>query len=74
MAAPKRPTKQARALLDWEIACERLHMVLTPPRKGATAGLLNLEQAVALAHAALDEIREAFRNDAGSVGSPHRAP
>ena len=49
MAAPKRPLEQARALLNWGIACERLHMVVTPLRNASTAGLLDLDQAIALA-------------------------
>ncbi len=76
MEAHKRHPEQMRAILDWEVACERLRMTLAPPPGASTACLLDFPQAIAIAHRALDEVQEAFREKPGSSasGSEHRAP
>lgn len=68
MEAHERHPEQVRALLDWEVACERLRMALAPPLGASTAGLLDFPQAIAIAHRALD-VQEAFRKKPGSSAS-----
>jgi hypothetical protein len=53
-------TAQVSAKLKWEAACERLAFALNPPA-GLPAGQApDLETALDLVQAALEEIREAF--------------
>jgi hypothetical protein len=50
---------KTQARLKWEAACERLAFVLDPP-EGCSGDPLDLEEAVRLAHAALEEVRTTF--------------
>jgi hypothetical protein len=53
-----------QARLKWEVACERMAIALNPPDGATLDGVYDLEAALQLAHAALDEIRKAFRDQA----------
>ena len=53
-------TAQVSAKLKWEAACERLAFALNPPPGMPTEDAPDLETALRLAQAALEEIREAF--------------
>jgi hypothetical protein len=55
---------QLQARLKWEAACERLAFALSPPNGTEKAQELDFEAAIQRAHAALEELHEAFRSDA----------
>ncbi|MBT2324761.1 hypothetical protein J7E62_20695 [Variovorax paradoxus] len=54
---------QTAARLKWEAACERLAFALQSPDGAPADSTLGLEEAVRLAHAALEEVRAAFGAD-----------
>lgn len=54
-------TAQVSARLKWEAACERLAFALNPPADIPTGDTPDLETALRLVQAALEEIREAFK-------------
>ena len=54
-------TARVSARLKWEAACERLAFALNPPAGIPAEDAPDLETAVRLAQAALEEIREAFK-------------
>jgi hypothetical protein len=53
-------TAQVSARLKWEAACERLAFALNPPTGMPAEQVPDLETALRLVQAALEEIREAF--------------
>ncbi|MEJ8825081.1 hypothetical protein WKW80_24140 [Variovorax humicola] len=55
----KQTTAKLQARLKWEAACERLAFALRPP-SGAPPDAPDVNSAVKLAQAALEEVRQAF--------------
>ncbi|MDM0106994.1 hypothetical protein QTH97_18760 [Variovorax sp. J22R24] len=53
---------QLQARLKWEVACERMAIALNPPPGVARDGVHDLEAALGLVQAALEEVREAFKD------------
>lgn len=58
---------KTEARLKWEVACERLSFAFDPP-EGSSADPLDLEEAVRLAHAALQGLQAAFGADPVAPG------
>jgi hypothetical protein len=54
--------QRLRAQLQWEAACERLAFALSPPAGMDPSKAPDLQAALALAQAALDELRAAWRD------------
>lgn len=57
---------RVQARLKWEAACERMAFALEPPTGIPVEGAPDLESALRLAQAALEEVRAAFQDDAGT--------
>jgi len=57
---------KTQARLKWEVACERLSFALQRPAEASPDRSRDVESAVRLAQAALEELRQAFAGDAGS--------
>ncbi len=57
---------QLQARLKWEVACERMAIALNPPAGAGVDGVQDLDAALRVAQAALEEIRKAFSNPDGS--------
>ena len=58
-----------QARVKWEAACERLRFALQPHPDMAREGGPDLEEAVALAQSALEEVRAAFQADPQAPGA-----